>query len=75
MIGAGAVVTPFNPAIGISMMTTGASFVTDGTLGAIDEDDARKDSMRHAQKPKKQKLYLPWNSLKIPNYCSQLITT
>ena len=58
LIGAGAVVTPFNPAVGTTMITTGASMVVDGTIGAVDEDDARKNSMRHSENNKKTQCWI-----------------
>jgi hypothetical protein len=55
---AGLFIVPFNPAIGFSIISTAGGFIIDGTLGALDEQDERKEKFvdGHQKNKKPQSL-------------------
>lgn len=57
LIGVGAIVTPFAPSAGVTMITSGVGMVADGTIGAIEDDDERKEKEKRDDREFQPVLY------------------
>lgn len=55
---AGLIVTPFNPGVGVSMMTTAAGYLLDGTLGYMDENNRDVEDSNEIPPPDYQSYFV-----------------